>query len=350
MNRMPDETNETCQPPEGLIGADVLVVDDDPNICAMLEDGICLQGHQCATVGDADQALARLAERSYDVMVTDINMPGMSGVELSREVRVSYDTDIIIMTGQRGEFTYEQIVALGASDFIQKPVPILEFVARLNRVILARRVRQDLNRTAQELEQNLERLQSTLDGVVDAMSRVVEMRDPYTSGHQQRVSHLAAAIAQRLVLPEEQINGIRMIGRIHDIGKVIIPSEILCKPGELNGLEFEMMKNHAKAGYDILNNIEFPWPVADVVLQHHERMDGSGYPNGLTGDSICREARVLAVADVLESMATHRPYRPALGLDSAIEELQRHRGDLYDADAVDACIDLVRSEGFQQFE
>lgn len=228
-------------------------------------------------------------------------------------------------------------------------MPILEFVARLNRVIMARRVRQDLNRTAQELEQNLERLQSTLDGVVDAMSRVVEMRDPYTSGHQQRVSRLAGAIARRLALPDEQINGIRMVGRIHDIGKVIIPSEILCKPGALNGLEFEMMKNHAQAGYDILNNIEFPWPVADVVLQHHERMDGSGYPNGLTGDAICREARVLAVADVLESMATHRPYRPALGLDLAIEELQRHRGDLYDTDVVDACIDLVQGEGLDRF-
>jgi putative nucleotidyltransferase with HDIG domain len=173
------------------------------------------------------------------------------------------------------------------------------------------------------------------------------MRDPYTAGHQQRVAELAAAIATDMGMAPDRVYGLRMAGSIHDLGKIIIPSEILCKPGHLGHLEYEMIKNHVQAGYDILKKIEFPWPLADIILQHHERMDGSGYPHGLVGDAILPEARILAVSDVFETMSSHRPYRPSLGLDRTIDELKANKGRLYDADVVDACMKLILEKRFR---
>jgi PAS domain S-box-containing protein len=199
----------------------------------------------------------------------------------------------------------------------------------------------------EELKQSLVKLQKTLEGTIHALASAVEMRDPYTAGHQRRVTQLACAIAQEMGLPEEQIEGIHMAGQIHDIGKINVPAEILSKPGTLNGLEFGLIKTHPLVGHDILNgSLEFPWPVAQIVLQHHERMDGSGYPQGLSGEEILLEARILAVADVVEAMASHRPYRSARGIDEALEEISRNRGILYDPEVVDACLKLFTEKGF----
>jgi HD-GYP domain-containing protein (c-di-GMP phosphodiesterase class II) len=173
------------------------------------------------------------------------------------------------------------------------------------------------------------------------------MRDPYTAGHQQRVADLACAIAEAMALPDDEIYGLRMASVIHDLGKIMIPSEILSKPGQLNPLEYELIKNHVQAGYDILKSIEFPWPLADIILQHHERMDGSGYPNGLKGDEIMLAARILSVSDVFETIASHRPYRPSLGLPFALNELRENRGKLYDNQVVDVCLSLVEDGTFE---
>jgi putative nucleotidyltransferase with HDIG domain len=173
------------------------------------------------------------------------------------------------------------------------------------------------------------------------------MRDPYTAGHQQRVTQLAVAIATEMGLPTEQIDGIRVIGTLHDVGKICIPAEILSKPGKLTKVEFTIIKIHSQAGYNILKTVEFPWPVAKIVLQHHERMNGSGYPKGLRGEDILLESRILAVADVVEAMSSHRPYRPALGTHKALEEIEQNSGVLYDADVADACLRLFREKGFQ---
>ncbi len=191
-----------------------------------------------------------------------------------------------------------------------------------------------------------DQLRRALKGMVQAMSVTVEMRDPYTAGHQRRVSRLSVAIAREMGLSERQIEGIRMAGDIHDIGKIYVPAEILSKPGKLTDIEFTIIKTHPQVGFDILKNVEFPWPIADIVVQHHERLDGRGYPAGLKGDAILLEARIITVADVVEAMSSHRPYRPAHGIDKALEEIERNKGTAYDASVVEACVRLFKEKGF----
>jgi HD-GYP domain-containing protein (c-di-GMP phosphodiesterase class II) len=175
---------------------------------------------------------------------------------------------------------------------------------------------------------------------------IIEMRDPYTAGHQRRVTQLSCAIAAKMGLPQEQIDMLDLAGQIHDIGKVRIPAEILSRPKGLSSAELAIIRTHPFAGYEILKTIESTGKIAAIVYQHHERMDGSGYPSGLAGDEILMEARILAVADVVEAMASHRPYRSALGLDKALEEISRHRGRLYDAEVVAACLELFYEREF----
>jgi putative nucleotidyltransferase with HDIG domain len=184
-------------------------------------------------------------------------------------------------------------------------------------------------------------LQRAMNGVVHAVSILVGSRDPYTAGHQRRVAELAREIAKQMGLSDWQIMGLYIAGLLHDVGKVSVPSDILSKPGKITEGEFELIKNHCRIGYDILQRIDFPWPVTKAVLQHHERLDGSGYPDGLSGKEIILEARILGVADVVEAMSSHRPYRPALGLEQALEEIRRGSGTLYDPDIVDICLNLL---------
>jgi PAS domain S-box-containing protein/putative nucleotidyltransferase with HDIG domain len=191
------------------------------------------------------------------------------------------------------------------------------------------------------------RLRRSLNSTIQAMAVAVETRDPYTAGHQRRVSDLAQAIATELGLSKEQIEGVRMAALIHDIGKLSVPTEILSMPRKLTDVELSIIKTHVRAGYDILKDIEFPWPIARIVLEHHECRDGSGYPQGLKGDDILMESRILAVSDVVEAMASHRPYRPQLGLSAALDEISRSRGTLYDPQVVDACLRLFRDKSFR---
>jgi len=194
---------------------------------------------------------------------------------------------------------------------------------------------------------SIERIRKALGATVRAMAVTVETRDPYTAGHQRRVTDLSRAIATEMNLPTDQIDGIRMAAVIHDLGKISVPAEILSKPTKLTDLEFGIIKTHAQSGYDILNDIEFPWPIARIVLEHHERMDGSGYPRGLVVEETLLESRILSVADVVEAMASHRPYRPSLGLDAALQEIEKNRGTLYDIGVVDACLRIFREKGYQ---
>jgi len=198
----------------------------------------------------------------------------------------------------------------------------------------------DRRRTEEELSLTLGKLRKAMGAIIQAMSMAIETRDPYTAGHQKRVSDLARAIATEMKLTSEEIDAIRMAASIHDLGKISIPAEILSKPGKINEFEFRLIQNHPQIGYEILRTIEFPWPIAEIVLQHHERINGSGYPNGLRGEEIHVIARILAVADVVEAMVSHRPYRSALTLGEAIHEITKNRGTLYDPDAVDACKQL----------
>jgi len=198
-----------------------------------------------------------------------------------------------------------------------------------------------------ELQHSMEKLRKAMSGIIHTMALTVEAKDPYTAGHQKRVANLARSIAKEMNLPDQQIDAIRMAGTIHDLGKISVPGEILSKPGKINETEFDLIKDHTQVGYDILKEIEFPWPIAKIVLQHHERMDGSGYPGGLSGEDIIIEARILAVADVVEAMAFHRPYRPALGIKKALEEITKNKGIIYDSQVVDACLKLFTKKGFE---
>ena len=186
-----------------------------------------------------------------------------------------------------------------------------------------------------------------MDAVIDTMSNIIEAKDPYTAGHQQRVSQLAMAIAKELNLSQNKIEGIRIASLIHDIGKIGLPTEILSKPTKLSDMEFDLIKGHSQIGYDILKSIEFHWPIAQIVLQHHEKVNGSGYPGGLKGDEILLEAKIICVADVVEAMSSHRPYRPALGIDKALKEISQNKGILYDPKVVDMCIKLFKEKSFK---
>jgi putative nucleotidyltransferase with HDIG domain len=217
-------------------------------------------------------------------------------------------------------------------------------LTRLNRQLTTEvGERRDAEARLQESHGRLERL---VDDVVKAMSLTVEERDPYTAGHQRRTAALATALAREMGLAETDVEGVRMAGLIHDIGKISVPAEILSKPGRLNDAEMLLIRRHPAVAYEILKQIDFPWPVDRIVYQHHERIDGSGYPLGISGDAILLQARILCVADVVETIESHRPYRPGLGRDRALMEIAAHSGTLYDPAVVDACLHLFRNRGF----
>ena len=227
-----------------------------------------------------------------------------------------------------------------------KKIPIIEnnesalYLLGISEDITERR------QTEKKLKQTMEKLRKSLMGTIHAMSMMVEARDPYTSGHQRRVSSLASAVAREMGLHETVIENIGMAGNIHDIGKMAIPSEILSKPGRLTDIEMRLIKVHPQTGYDILKGVELPYPIAEIVLQHHERIDGSGYPNGLKNSEILLEAKIITIADVVEAMASHRPYRPALGIEVALQEIEKNKGIVYDAGVVDMYLNLFRNKGF----
>lgn len=199
----------------------------------------------------------------------------------------------------------------------------------------------------EELKRSLEQQKIAREGTVRAIAYTIETRDPYTAGHQRRVTKLACTIGEEMGLSKDQIEGLRMSGELHDIGKIHVPAEILSKPGQISEAEYTIIKTHPQVGYDILKTIEFPWPVARIVLQHHERIDGSGYPSGLKDKNILLEAKILTVADVIEAMATHRPYRPALSIEESLREISKNRGTLYDSKVVDICLRVFKEKKFK---
>jgi HD-GYP domain-containing protein (c-di-GMP phosphodiesterase class II) len=201
--------------------------------------------------------------------------------------------------------------------------------------------------TEEQLHQTLESLRKAVGTTIQVLVSAVESRDAYTAGHQSRSADLACAIATEMGITPYKIEGIRMAGIIHDIGKLSIPVEILSKPSKLSDIEFALIKQHSRSGYEMLKDVESPWPLAEIVYQHHERMNGSGYPRNLKGDEIIMEARIMAVADVMEAMASHRPYRPALGIEAALEEIEKNKGILYDNVVADTCLKLFREKRYQ---
>ena len=220
----------------------------------------------------------------------------------------------------------------------------IEHVVEISEDITARK------QAEEKLKQSYERIEKSLQGIIDALTSTIEIRDPYTAGHQRRVAKLACLIAKQMGFSDDRIEGIRIAALVHDIGKIYVPTEILSKPSVLSEPEFDLIKIHPQAGYDILKSIEFPWPIEEIILQHHEKMDGSGYPNGIIGETIILEARILCVADVLETMSSHRPFRPSRGIKKALNEIIKNRGIFYDPDVVDTCIKLNKEKKIKFLE
>ncbi len=336
----------------------ILIVDDEKSIRLSVQSFLQDAGYEVRVAEDTRGARALLAEGDYDVVVTDVVMPGASGVTLLQAIReASPDVQVIMMTGEPSVETAADAVRAGASDYLAKPVGKADILKAVRRAADTKRMwdenrrLQAENRRYQEgleqmVTQRTEELHRALEGAIRAMALAVESRDPYTAGHEQRVAGLARAIAEEMGLPGEGIQAVYFAGVVHDLGKLSVPAEILSKPSQLNAAEFALIKMHSNTGYQILKTVEFPWPLAELVFQHHERMDGSGYPRGLSGNAIALEARILAVSDVVEAMASHRPYRPALGIEAALAEIVDKRGTWFDTRVVAACVRLFREKGF----
>ncbi len=330
----------------------ILVVDDEEPIRNLLGQILEVQGYACTLAANPAEARECLKDQNFELVLCDILMPGESGLNLIRYVLSEYpDTATVMVTALDDPLLAKDALGIGVYDYISKPfernrvlISVANVLRRRELEIGNRTYRSSLEQTVSErtaeLQSSMEKLRKALDGIIHAVALTVETRDPYTAGHQRRVGDLGRAIGTEMNLSERQIEGIRMAGIIHDLGKIYVPAEILSKPTRLTELEFGIIKTHPKVGYDILKPIEFTCPIAQMVLQHHERMDGSGYSQGLSGEEIILEAMILAVADVVEAMASHRPYRPALGIDKALEEITQNRGIYYDPEAVDACLKL----------
>jgi PAS domain S-box-containing protein/putative nucleotidyltransferase with HDIG domain len=263
------------------------------------------------------------------------------------EVAVVVDRYKRRMEGEKVESRYEMIIKHKEGSMLNSEINagMIAYQGKPADLIFVRDITQQVRDQA-ELKYSLARLQELLSDTIKAIAKVVEMKDAYTAGHQRQVTKLACAIAQEMGLTSDQIEGIRLAGLVHDIGKISAPAEILSKPSELSEIEYALVKMHSQVGHDILKEINFPWPIAQILLQHHERYDGSGYPNGLRGEAILLEARVLGVADVVEAIAAHRPYRAALGIDAALDEILNKRGAAFDPVVVDACVRLFREKSY----
>ncbi len=369
----------------------VLIIEDEDIIRRVLTAYLEDNDYEVLQAENGKVGLDLFRKHMPDIILSDLKMPVQGGKDvLAAVTRESPETPVIIVSGTGDISDAIETVHLGAWDYILKPILDLKVLDHaINKALERARLLRENRRYKEHLEDEIKRrtselqdryadmemlnerllkeihvrtraeeslkhtmevLQKTIDGTISTLSALGEIRDPYTGGHQQRVAQLAVAIAQEMNLPDEQRRGIYIAGMLHDIGKMAVPIETLSKPGIIDDIEYLMMKIHPETGYQILSKIEFTWPIATIILQHHERLDGSGYPKGLKNDEILLDSRIISVADVVEAMASHRPYRPALGIDKALEEILQYRGTLYDPDVVDICERLFRKKEFRFME
>jgi putative two-component system response regulator len=338
--------------------ATILVVEDDVEMAWMISSLLEQRGYSAIVSQSGEEALDMLEPGKAahpeplarpDLIVLDVLMEDLDGFQVCQRLRQDEQLGyipIIMVTVLDSLPDKVKGLGYGADDYVIKPFKSEELLARIEALLRVKRLHDELKRAGEELRQSYLQLRRTLEEMVNAWVSTIEIRDSYTAEHQRRVSGLACAIAKEMGLPEKQIEGIRVAGLIFDLGKLGIPLEILNKPGELTELEQAMIKAHPQVGYDVLKMVGFPWPVAQIVLQHHERLDGSGYPQGLSGEEILLEARILAVADVVTAMSSHRPNGGPWGMDKALEEISQNGGVLYDPEVVDACLKLFTEKGF----
>lgn len=322
----------------------VLLIEDNPGDARLIELMLTERsddGFQLAMAARLSEGLDAIAGQGFDVILLDLSLPDSHGLGTVQSVLdAAPTTPIIVLTGLSDESTAIAAMKAGAQDYLTKGQGDGETLRRSIRYAIERM------RTEEERRDSGERLRRALMQTIQAVGLTIEKRDPYTAGHQQRVAELAGAIGRELGFEPERLEGLELGSVIHDIGKIAIPSSFLNKPGRLTTTEFALIKTHSQIGYDIIKDVEFTWPIAKMVRQHHERLDGSGYPDGLKGDDILLESKIICVADVIESMASNRPYRAALGLEMALDEITKNSARLYDPDVAAACIKLFSEDRF----
>ncbi len=327
----------------------VLIIEDSEDDTMLLLRELKRGGYEpiYERVESAAEMSAALERRVWDLITSDHSLPHFSTPEaLALLKEKGVDIPFIIVSGSIGEEMAVAAMKAGAHDYLRKD-NLSRLVPAIRRELGEAEVRRQRRQAEEALQQSIWKLRRVLGETATALASAIEKRDAYTAGHQQRVAQLACAIAREMGLKEEEIEGIQVVGILHDIGKISVPSEILSKPGNLTEIEFSLVKAHPKVGFEILKDIEFPWPVAQITLQHHERMDGSGYPSGLLGEEILLEARILGVADVIEAMSSHRPYRPVVGMGEALQEISKNKGVLYDPNIADVVLKLFYEKGFK---
>lgn len=336
----------------------IMVIDDEKSIRVTLSEFLKKEGYHVIMAENVQMAKLLLQEDDVDVVLSDIIMPKESGMTLLKYLNeTSPDIRIIMMTGEPTVDTAVEAIRLGAHDYLTKPVYRNELIKAVTHAVNFKQLideKRKLEQQNQEQRENLERLveertyklHQAMMNTAYATAAMLDLRDPYTAGHQKRVGSLARAIGKELNLPADTLEGLHIAGCIHDIGKIAIPFEILTKPVQLSPNEYAIIKEHPRTGYDVLLSYEMPWPIAEMVYHHHERLDGSGYPQGLKADQIRFETRIISVSDVVEAMSSHRPYRPSLGLQSALDEISMNKNKLYDPFVVDACITLFNKKKY----
>lgn len=321
----------------------LLLVEDNPGDARLVRVMLAeTGGFEIIWVETLEAALARLAMGRIEAVLLDLSLPDSHGLDTMRRLRdAAPGLAIVIFTGFDDEELGLRAVQEGCQDYLVKGQGDGNLIRRTLQYAVERKAAEELRR------QDAERLKRTLMQTVHAVSMTIEMRDPYTAGHQRRVAQLSAAIGRHMNLSADMVAGLETGALIHDLGKINVPADFLSRPGHLSEAAFKVIMAHPQVGYEIVAGIEFPWPVATMILQHHERLDGTGYPNGISGDEIILESRILAVADVVEAISSHRPYRPALGLHAALEEIRRYAGTRYDPRVVEACEDVIHSHEFE---
>lgn len=339
--------------------ARILAIDDREDnlivIQAMLKT--LLPSCEVITASSGMEGIAKAKSDFPDVILLDIKMPLMDGFETCRRLRAESGTmhiPVIMLTAiANSPANRKKGLESGADAFMAKPIDEGELIAQVQSMLrikqsedTLRKERDNLENLVKErtfeLRESLEGVENLLEQTIQVLANTVETKDPYTAGHQQRTAHIATSIAREIGLDKQRQKGVYMAAMIHDIGKINIPSEILNKPGPINDTEFSLIKEHPGIGAKIIEPIDFPWPISTIILQHHERLDGSGYPEGLSSDEIIEEAKILGVADVMEAMWSHRPYRAAKSIQDTIQELEKYSGIKYDSRIIDIALGLFR--------
>ncbi len=329
--------------------AKILVVEDEKIVALDINNTLNKLGYDVpALVASGDEAIQAVKRTKPDLVLMDIVLKGdIDGIEAAEVIRHRYGTPLVFLTAYADEEILRRVKHIEPFGYILKPFQEKELYSTIEIALFKHGIEKKRRRERDKFRRSSRKMLTSYESAVSSLSEAVEMRDPLSAGHQQRVAQLACAIAQEMGLKDKSIVGIKLAALIHDVGKIRIPVDILRKPGHLDDDEYGMIKEHPKAGYDIMKGVDFPWPIADMVVQHHERLDGSGYPQGIRDEEMLLESRILAVAEVIETMMVHHTYQPALDENAVLSELISNRGTLYDPQVVDACVVLFKEKKFK---